>query len=126
MSTVRPLILPVLTLLMALSATAMAADGVTGTAKAKDAKASPNPKIAEGLMKKSDCFACHSVKNKVVGPAYRDVAKKYKGNKDAVATLVKKVKAGGSGNWGEVPMAAHPDLKDEDVKAMVQWVLSQK
>lgn len=81
---------------------------------------------AEALMKKSDCFTCHAVKRKVVGPAYADVAKKYKGNKGAVAVLVKKVKEGGSGNWGAVPMAAHADLKDEDVKAMVAWVLRQK
>lgn len=81
---------------------------------------------AEAMMKKSDCFTCHAIKRKVVGPAYKDVAKKYKGDKSAVATLVKKVKEGGSGNWGQIPMAAHPDLKDEDAKAMVQWVLKQK
>ena len=81
---------------------------------------------AEALMKKSDCFTCHQVARKVVGPAYKDVAKKYKGNKAAPAMLVEKVKKGGSGNWGQIPMAAHPDLKDEDVKAMVAWVLKQK
>lgn len=91
--------------------------------QAKDAK--PDPK-AEALMKKSDCFSCHQVKMKVVGPSFKDVAKKYKGKKGAEALLVQKIKAGGSGNWGQVPMAAHPDLKDEDVKAMVQWVLAQK
>lgn len=91
--------------------------------QAKDAK--PDPKV-EAMMKKSDCFACHQVKMKVVGPSYRDVAKKYKGKKGAEALLVQKIKAGGSGNWGTVPMAAHPDLKEEDVKAMVQWVLAQK
>ena len=81
---------------------------------------------AESLMRKSDCFTCHSLKRKVVGPAYRDVAKKYKGDKGAVAMLVKKVKEGGAGNWGQVPMAGHPDLKDADAQAMVEWVLGQK
>ena len=84
--------------------------------------------VAEGeaLVKKSDCMSCHQPKIKVVGPAYVDVAKKYKGKKDAVALLVKKVKQGGSGVWGAVPMAAHASLSDEDTKAMVAWILKQK
>jgi cytochrome c551/c552 len=106
-------------------ATGAAATSGTAAVTAKPADKDKD-KVAESLMKKSDCFACHQVKRKVVGPAYIDVAKKYKGQKDAVATLVKKVKQGGSGNWGAVPMAAHPDLKDEDAKLMVQWVLSRK
>jgi cytochrome c len=106
----------VLFFLMALALNAKAQAG--GAAK-------PDP-AAEALMKKSDCFSCHQVKMKVVGPSYRDVAKKYKGNKAAEAQLVKKVKEGGAGNWGSVPMAAHPGLKDEEVKAMVKWVLAQK
>jgi cytochrome c len=79
---------------------------------------------AQALMKGSDCMACHAVETKLVGPSYKDVAKKYKGNGDAVAMLVKKVKAGGSGNWGAIPMTPHPNLKDEDVKTMVEWILS--
>ena len=81
---------------------------------------------AQALMKKSDCFTCHAVKRKVLGPSYIDVAKRYKGKKDAVATLVKKVQLGGYGNWGSVAMTAHPDLKDEQAKAMIEWVLKQK
>src|SRR5947208_998991 len=74
------------------------------------------------LMQGSDCFSCHSVDNKVVGPAYKDVAKKYKGaNAATIAKLVAKVKAGGSGNWGAVPMAAHPQLADKDLEKMVKW-----
>jgi cytochrome c len=82
--------------------------------------------LAEGeaLAKGSDCFACHSLDHKVVGPAYIDVAKKYAKDKNAVAKLVKKVKAGGSGNWGAVPMAPHPNLSDADLKKIVQWVLA--
>ena len=80
----------------------------------------------EALLRGSDCFSCHSVNHKVVGPAYLDVAKKYKGASAAtIATLVKKVKQGGSGNWGAVPMAGHPTLGDADIEKMVKWVLSQ-
>jgi cytochrome c551/c552 len=112
----------------AFAAAAMAATDATPTSgtAAPTAKAPGTDKVAESLMKKSDCFTCHQVKRKVVGPAYVDVAKKYKGQKGAVTALVKKVKEGGSGNWGSVPMVAHPDLNDEDVKLMVQWVLSRK
>jgi cytochrome c len=90
------------------------------------AKAGAPDPATEAMMKKSDCFTCHQVKVKVVGPAFKDVAKKYKGDPKAVDALVKKVKAGGQGNWGQVPMAPHPNLKDEDLKAMVTWVLAQK
>lgn len=91
------------------------------------AKMSPaDMKAAEAAMKKSDCFACHQVKRKVVGPSYVDVAKKYKSDPKAVETLALKVKNGGSGNWGQIPMAGHPALKDEDIKLMVRWVLAQK
>jgi cytochrome c len=79
------------------------------------------------LMQGSDCFSCHSVDNKIVGPAYKDVAKKYKGaGSGAIAKLVAKVKAGGSGNWGAVPMAAHPQFTDDQLDKMVRWVLSVK
>lgn len=90
----------------------------TGAAHAADAAK------AAALMKGSDCMACHAEATKLVGPSYKDVAKKY----DASATdmLVKKIKAGGSGNWGAVPMTPHPNLKDEDVKVMVEWILSLK
>ncbi|MBU3736202.1 MAG: c-type cytochrome [Methylobacterium sp.] len=77
------------------------------------------------LAQKSGCMACHSVDKKVLGPAYKDVAAKYKGQKDAEAKLVEKVKKGGSGVWGPIPMPANsPQVKDEDIKKIVQWVLS--
>lgn len=83
--------------------------------------------IEEGkaLMDKSDCFSCHKVDRKTVGPAYIDVAKKYKGKAGAAKTLVEKVIKGGSGNWGSVPMAGHPNLPPADVEKMVAWVLAQ-
>lgn len=76
------------------------------------------------MKTRSDCFSCHQVGAKVIGPSYRDVAKKYS-EKD-VATLVKKVKVGGSGNWGNVPMTAHPNASDEMLEKSVRWILSQK
>jgi cytochrome c len=80
---------------------------------------------AEALAQKNGCLACHSVSNKVVGPAYKDVAAKYKGQKDAEAKLIAKVKAGGSGVWGPIPMPPNsPHVKDDDIKTVVQWVLS--
>jgi cytochrome c len=82
--------------------------------------------VSEGaeLVKKADCLSCHQPKVKVVGPAYVDVAKKYKGDAGAVAKLVKKVKNGGSGVWGQVPMAPHPTIADADLEKMVKWVLA--
>ncbi len=80
---------------------------------------------AEALAQKSGCLLCHSVDKKVLGPAYKDVAAKYKGDKTAEAKLIQKVKAGGSGAWGDMPMPPNsPQVKDEDIKTLVQWVLS--
>ncbi len=80
---------------------------------------------AQALAQKSGCLACHSVDKKVLGPAYKDVAAKYKGDKTAEAKLVAKVKAGGSGVWGPMPMPANsPQVKDADIKTVVEWVLS--
>ncbi|MDI1362933.1 c-type cytochrome [Methylotenera sp.] len=89
---------------------------VAGQANAEDAKA---------LAQKSGCLACHSVDAKILGPGYKDVAAKYKGDKGAEAKLVAKVKAGGSGVWGPMPMPANsPQVKDEDIKTIVHWILS--
>lgn len=80
---------------------------------------------AEALAQKSGCLNCHSVQAAILGPAYKDVAKKYKGDNGAEARLVAKVKAGGSGVWGKMPMPANsPQVKDEDIKTVVKWVLS--
>jgi len=80
----------------------------------------------EELAKKHNCLACHAVDKKVVGPAYKDVAKKYRGDKTAEAMLVEKVKKGGVGVWGQVPMPPNAAVPDADVKALVKWILSQK
>lgn len=78
----------------------------------------------QALAQKSGCLACHAIDHKILGPAYKDVAAKYKGQ-DVEAKLVAKVKAGGSGVWGPIPMPAHPQVKEEDIKTLVKWVLSQ-
>jgi cytochrome c551/c552 len=78
----------------------------------------------KALMDKSDCNACHSVDNKIVGPAFKDIAKKYKGDKTAVAKLSEKIIKGGSGNWGEIPMAPHPQISTADAGDMVKYILS--
>lgn len=75
------------------------------------------------LAQKNACTGCHAVDRKVVGPAYQDVARKYAGQKDAVALLSDSIRKGGSGKWGPVPMPAQPALSDADLKALVTWVL---
>src|SRR5688572_28539602 len=81
---------------------------------------------AEALAKNSGCLACHTVDKKLIGPSYKDIAAKYRGNKAAEADLVSKVKAGSKGVWGDIPMTANAHVKDEDIKAVVQWILSIK
>ena len=84
-----------------------------------------NAADASALAQKSGCLACHSVEKKVLGPAYKDVAAKYKGDKTAEARLVAKVKAGGSGVWGPMPMPPMgAQVKEADITTIVQWVLS--
>ncbi len=80
----------------------------------------------QALAQKNACMACHQVDKKVVGPAFKDVAAKYKGDKGAEAKLIAKVKKGGSGVWGTVPMPPNAQVKDADIKAIVHWVLSLK
>ena len=80
----------------------------------------------QALAQKNACMSCHGVDKKIVGPAFKDVAKKYAGDKTALTKLIAKVKAGGKGVWGDVPMPPNPQVKDEDVKKIVEWVLSNK
>jgi cytochrome c len=77
----------------------------------------------EDLIKTSGCVACHAIDKKLVGPAYKDVAAKYKGDKAAEARLVEKVKKGGTGVWGQMPMPPNTQVKDEDIVTMVRWIL---
>ena len=87
---------------------------------ASSAQASPE------LAQSSRCLACHQVDRKVVGPAFREVARRYAGRPEAAALLARKIREGGSGAWGAVPMAANPHVSEADAKRLAQWVLSLK
>src|SRR5689334_7422209 len=78
------------------------------------------------LAKAKNCMTCHAVDNKVVGPAFKDVAKKYAGDKTADDKLTQKVLKGGSGTWGPVPMPANTQVSDAEARTLVKWVLSLK
>lgn len=78
------------------------------------------------LAKAKNCLACHAVDKKLVGPAYKDVAAKYATDKDAPARLAKKIREGGVGVWGQVPMPANPQVNEQEAASLAKWVLSQK
>lgn len=80
-----------------------------------------DPKLAD----RKNCLACHSIKEKVLGPALKDVAAKYAGQADAAAMLAAKIKKGGTGVWGDVPMPPN-DVTDAEAQTLAQWVLSLK
>lgn len=89
---------------------------------------SSNPDYTKGLelIGKSDCLTCHKVKDKLIGPAYQDVANKYESNDENIKLLAGKIIQGGKGVWGEVPMTPHPQVSEEDAKQMVKYVLLLK
>ncbi|WP_124949753.1 c-type cytochrome [Sulfuriferula thiophila] len=89
---------------------------------ASQASAADNTGLS--LAQKNACMTCHSVDKKIVGPAYKDVAAKYKGDKTAEAHLMDKVKKGGAGVWGQIPMPPNPQVKDEDLRVIVKWILA--
>jgi cytochrome c len=78
------------------------------------------------LAQKKNCMACHAVDKKVLGPAYKDVAAKYAGQKDAVDKLSQKIIKGGAGVWGPVPMPANAQVSEAEAKQLVQWILTLK
>jgi len=80
----------------------------------------------EELAKKHVCTACHALDKKLVGPGYNEVAAKYRGNPKAEAMLIEKVKKGGTGVWGQVPMPPNAAVSDADVKTLVKWILAIK
>lgn len=99
---------------------AAAAALIAPGAQAADAKA------AEALAKASGCFACHTIDKKLVGPGYKEIADRYRKDKGAAASLAQKVKAGGKGTWGDIPMPPNAHVKDADIKTLVDWILSIK
>jgi cytochrome c len=84
----------------------------------------PGVQADQALAQSKGCLACHQVENKVVGPAFKDVAAKYKDESGAADTLAAKVKAGGVGTWGQIPMPPQTAASDDEIKALVAWVLS--
>jgi cytochrome c len=121
--------------LMALTGVLLASCG-GGDAKTEEKKEeapktedlSSNPVYQKGLeiTGKSDCFTCHKIDEKNIGPAWRDVANKYAGSDTAVAYLAKKIVEGGAGVWGEVPMAPHPNFTPEEAETIAKYVLLLK
>ncbi len=78
---------------------------------------------AKAMAQSKNCLACHAIATKLVGPAFTEISKKYKGNKDAEAMLAKKVIAGGGGVWGTIPMPPNP-VKEDEAKLLVSWILA--
>lgn len=106
-----------------------ASNNAAGTAAAETPPAATADADVEkglNLIAGSDCLTCHKVEEKLVGPAYRDVAKKYAGQPGAVDSLASKIIHGGKGNWGDMAMSPHPALSQEDAQAMVKYILSLK
>ena len=80
----------------------------------------------QALATAKNCMACHAVDKKLVGPAYKEVATKYAGQKDAVDKLAVKIVKGGAGVWGPVPMPANAQVSEAEAKQLATWVLSLK
>jgi cytochrome c len=80
----------------------------------------------DDLLKKHACLSCHAVDKKLVGPSYKDVAAKYRGQAGVEKTLAEKVKKGGQGVWGQIPMPPNPNVPDADLNAMVKYIMSVK
>ncbi len=106
------------------------APAMVATAKieepAKEETKAVAKKDGKALIAGSDCRTCHKDDQKLIGPAYQDVAKKYENNAKNVKMLAEKILQGGQGNWGEIPMAGHPNLSVDDASAMVEYILSMK
>ena len=109
------------------STSSTATDSSTTTqGAANDISTNPDYQKGLALVAKSNCLTCHKVEEKLIGPAYKDVANKYAGNDTAVTYLAHKVIAGGKGVWGEVAMTPHPDVSEADAEQMVKYILLLK
>ena len=101
----------------------------SGSTESKGAAAKKEePEATKGLdlVEKSDCLTCHKVAEKLIGPAYSDVAAKYPHNDETIQMLADKIRKGGSGNWGAIAMLPHPNLSEADAQLMAKYVLSLK
>ena len=92
-------------------------------APANDLSANPDYQKGVALIAKSDCLTCHKTDTKVIGPAYKDVAAKYENTEANVSMLATKILKGGSGVWGQIPMAPHAAMSEDDAKALAKYVL---
>jgi cytochrome c len=125
----KPLIIPLLVLIIGAIA---ACNGTHSGSSADSSAGSPmvttpqQDSLGRKLMVNSDCFTCHKLDAKLIGPAYTDVAAKYTATPAVVDTLAKKVINGGSGHWGQIAMSPHPAVSMDDARAMVLYILSLK
>ncbi|QIE22126.1 hypothetical protein SBC1_01350 [Caballeronia sp. SBC1] len=104
---------------------AMAITAATGQGVlAADAPAASSPADAMSVARKNACMGCHAVDRKLVGPSFQQIAGKYKGNAQAQALLETKVRDGGSGVWGVLPMPSHRSMNGADIKTVVGWILA--
>ena len=101
-------------------------DSASTAPAANDVSSNPDYQKGLALVAKSNCLTCHKVSEKLIGPAYKDVAKKYAGNDTAVTHLAHKVITGGKGVWGDVAMTPHPDVSEADAEQMVKYILLLK
>ena len=85
-----------------------------------------DPPASEALATRNGCMVCHAVDKKVIGPGFKEIAAKYRNDKGVAANLAQKVKQGGKGVWGDMLMPPNTHVKDEDISAMVAWILSLK
>ncbi len=104
------------------------AEEKSATTAAPVSDLSSNPDYVKGLelIGKSDCLTCHKVREKLIGPAYKDVAAKYESTEANISMLAGKIIKGGKGVWGEVPMTPHPTVSEADAKQMIKYVLLLK
>jgi cytochrome c len=95
-----------------------------GAAADLPAVAADAPAAGLSVARANACLGCHAVDRKLVGPSFQQIAEKYKGDREAQARLVRKVRDGGSGVWGPIPMPAHPRMSDAEISTVVGWVLA--
>jgi cytochrome c len=102
--------------------------GISGSAFAADARVAPvspvSPADAMNIAGKNACMGCHAVDRKIVGPSFRQIAAKYKDDSQALVRLEAKVRDGGSGVWGVLPMPSHRSMDSADIKKVVGWILA--
>ncbi|WP_158994862.1 c-type cytochrome [Mucilaginibacter sp. L196] len=108
------------------SGTDTTATTTTTTSSSQNTSVAVKDTLGEALIQKNDCLTCHKLDQKIIGPAYIDVANKYTASPAVIDTLANKIIKGGSGNWGNIAMSPHPNLSMTDAQDMVRYILSLK